>query len=65
MNRAIRLLYVRYDVHPFTGIKIPSGCIREIDVDVEVIRKIRDAEIESSQTDGARLVYVVVLLCRH
>lgn len=63
VNRAIRLLYVRYDVHPFTGIKIPSGCIREIDVDVEVIRKIRDAEIESPRKRMVRDLFMLSFYC--
>lgn len=63
VNRAIRLLYVRYDVHPFTGIKIPSGCIREIDVDVEVIRKIRDAEIESPRKQMVRDLFMLSFYC--
>ncbi|MBP3350217.1 MAG: site-specific integrase [Bacteroidaceae bacterium] len=63
VNRAIRLLYVRYDVHPFTGIKIPSGCIREIDVDVEVIRKIRDAEIEVPRKRMVRDLFMLSFYC--
>ncbi|MBO7280736.1 MAG: site-specific integrase [Bacteroidaceae bacterium] len=63
VNRAIRLLYVRYDVHPFMGIKIPSGCIREIDVDVEVIRKIRDAEIESPRKRLVRDLFMLSFYC--
>lgn len=63
VNRAIRLLYVQYDVHPFTGVKIPSGVIREIDVDVEVIRKIRDAEIESPRKRMVRDLFMLSFYC--
>lgn len=63
VNRAIRLQYVRYDVHPFTGVRIPNGAIREIDIDVETLNKIRCAEIDIRRLAMARDLFMLSFYC--
>lgn len=63
VNRAIRLQYVKYDVHPFLGVKIPTGGIREIDVDAETLRRIRDVVIEKPRLRMVRDLFMLSFYC--
>lgn len=63
INRAIRLQYVTYDVHPFLGVKIPTGGIREIDIDIEALLRIRDAEIEKPRLRMVRDLFMLSFYC--
>lgn len=44
INRAIRMQLATYDVHPFTYWKRPADPERELDISVEDVRAIRDAQ---------------------
>ncbi len=63
VNRAIKLQYVKYDVHPFLGVKIPSGGIREIDIDIDTLNRIRTVEIGKPRMRMVRDLFMLSFYC--
>lgn len=59
INRAIRMQLVTYDVHPFTYWKRPADAEREIDISVEAVRAIRDAQPRLKKQKVARDIFML------
>lgn len=59
VNRAIRMQLVTYDVHPFTYWKRPADTEREIDISVESVRAIRDAQPRLKKQRIARDIFML------
>ena len=59
INRAIRMLLVTYDVHPFTYWKRPADPERELDISVEDLRAIRDAQPRLKKQRIARDIFML------
>ena len=63
VNRAVRLQYVKYDVYPFISVSIPTGAIREIDIDIDTLNKIRKAEPQKDRLRMARDLFMLSFYC--
>lgn len=59
INRAIRDKKVSYDTHPFEYYEKPEGNIRELDISVEDVRLIRDAEVAEKSLRMARDLFML------
>lgn len=59
INRAIRMQLVAYDIHPFTYWKRPADTEREIDISVESVRAIRDAQPRLKKQRIARDIFML------
>ena len=59
INRAIRMQLIAYDVHPFTYWKRPADAEREIDISVESVRAIRDAQPRLKKQKIARDIFLL------
>lgn len=59
LNSAKRNCLVQWDIHPFEYYKIPTGNVRELDINAEDLRKIRDAQIESKSKEIARDMFML------
>lgn len=59
INRAIKMQLIAYDVHPFTYWKRPADAEREIDISVESVRAIRDAQPRLKKQRIARDIFML------
>lgn len=59
VNRAIRMQLVTYSVHPFTYWKRPADPERELDISVENVRAIRDAQPRLKKQRIARDIFML------
>ena len=59
VNRAIRMQLVTYSVHPFTYGKRPADPERELDISVEDVRAIRDAQPRLKKQRIARDIFML------
>lgn len=59
VNRAIRMQLVTYSVHPFTYWKRPADPERELDISVEDVRAIRDAQPRLKKQKIARDIFML------
>lgn len=59
VNRAIRMQLVTYSVHPFTYWKRPADPERELDISVEDVRAIRDAQPRLKKQRVARDIFML------
>lgn len=59
VNRAIRMQLVTYSVHPFTYWKRPADPERELDISVEDMRAIRDAQPRLKKQRIARDIFML------
>lgn len=59
VNRAIRMQLVTYIVHPFTYWKRPADPERELDISVEDVRAIRDAQPRLKKQRIARDIFML------
>ena len=59
INRAIRDKKVSYDTHPFEYYEKPEGNIRELDISVEDVRLIRDADVAEKSLRVARDLFML------
>lgn len=59
VNRAIRMQLVTYSVHPFTYWKRPADPERELDISVEDVRAIRDAQPRLKKQRIARDIFML------
>ena len=59
VNRAIRMQLVTYSVHPFTYWKRPAVPERELDISVEDVRAIRDAQPRLKKQRIARDIFML------
>lgn len=44
INRGVKRMLVKYDVHPFLNYSIPAGNVRDVDLPVDVLNKIRQSD---------------------
>lgn len=61
INRGIKHRLVMYDVHPFTGFKIRSSPVREVDISVESFNKIRLSDFNEKKYRVARDLFCLSL----
>ena len=59
INRAIRDNRVDYDTNPFEFYEKPDGCVRELDISVEEVRLIRDADLHEKNLRVARDLFML------
>lgn len=59
INRAIRMQLVTYNIHPFTYWKRPADPERELDISVEDMRAIRDAQPRLKKQRIARDIFML------
>ncbi len=59
VNRAIRMQLVTYSIHPFTYWKRPADPERELDISVEDVRAIRDAQPRLKKQRIARDIFML------
>lgn len=59
VNRAIRMQLVTYSVHPFTYWKRPADPERDLDISVEDVRAIRDAQPRLKKQRIARDIFML------
>lgn len=59
VNRAIRMQLVTYSVHPFTYWKRPADPERELDISVDDVRAIRDAQPRLKKQRIARDIFML------
>ena len=59
VNRSIRMQLVTYSVHPFTYWKRPADPERELDISVEDVRAIRDAQPRLKKQRIARDIFML------
>jgi site-specific recombinase XerD len=59
LNYAIKLGYVSYRIHPFVLLELPSSGIRELDLTVEEIKRIRDVFLPNPLHQYARDVFML------
>lgn len=49
INRGVKLQLVKYDVHPFLNYSIPASKVREVDISLDALNKIRLAKPKSKK----------------
>ena len=59
INRAIRDRKVQYDTHPFEYYEKPEGNVRELDISVDEIKQIRDADVKEKSLRVARDLFML------
>ena len=59
INRAIRDKKVAYDTHPFEYYEKPEGNVRELDISVEDVRRIRDADVKEKSLRVGRDLFML------
>lgn len=59
INRAIRDKKVAYETHPFEFYEKPEGSVRELDISVENVRLIRDADVKEKSLRVARDLFML------
>lgn len=59
LNYASKMNYITYSIHPFVLFKMPISNIRELDLSIEELKKIRDAKLPNNQLNIARDVFML------
>lgn len=59
INYSVEQQYVKYQVHPFTNTKISRAKVREIDLSIESLTKIKNAELKSRGQMIARDLFLL------
>lgn len=59
INRGIKRQLVKYDVYPFLNTHIPSSPVKEVDISLESLNRIRNAEPSSRRTVMARDLFML------
>jgi site-specific recombinase XerD len=59
INEAIENRWVKYEHHPFVGVKLPKIGVRLMDVTVEEFQKIRDMELDNKRAMFARDMFLL------
>lgn len=59
LNDAIRRGAVKYEVHPFSFYTPPAEAERELDLSVEEVQRIRDAQVEGKPLNVARDLFML------
>lgn len=59
INYSIKMGYASYRVHPFVNVKMPTPAIREIDLTVEEMKRLRDVKLQKPHHQIARDVFML------
>ena len=59
INEAIQEGLVKYDVHPFTGIKMPKPGVKLLDITIDEFRRIKDLETPHKRIGLARDLFLL------
>lgn len=59
LNYAQKMNYVNYQVHPFVLFKMPAGNVRELDLTVEELKRIRDVKLMKNVQIMTRDVFML------
>lgn len=59
INEAIQEGLVKYDVHPFTGIKMPKPGVKLLDITIDELRRIKDLETPHKRIGLARDLFLL------
>lgn len=59
LNYAGKMNYITYSIHPFVLFKMPASNIRELDLSVEELKKIRDARLIKSTLTTVRDIFML------
>lgn len=59
LNYAGKMNYITYSIHPFVLFKMPASNIRELDLSVEELKKIRDARLIKSSLTTVRDIFML------
>lgn len=59
LNYASKMNYVSYSIHPFVLFKMPISNVRELDLSIEELKKIRDVKLPNKQLNIARDVFML------
>lgn len=59
INRAVKQQLVKYDIHPFAYYHIKASAVRELDLPIEEIRKIRDFATSEKKLRVARDLFML------
>lgn len=59
VNRGIRLQLVKYDVYPFVNTHIPSASVRELDISLDSLIRIKYAKPDSRRTVMTRNLFML------
>ena len=59
INEAIQEGLVKYDVHPFTGIKMPKPGVKLLDITIDEFRRIKDLETPHKRIGFARDLFLL------
>lgn len=54
INRSIKYMAIKYDVHPFSNYSIPSAPVREVDITLESFCKIKNSAFKEKRLRVAR-----------
>ncbi|EKJ89500.1 Phage integrase SAM-like domain protein [Bacteroides finegoldii] len=59
LNYACKMNYVNYSIHPFVLFKMPTSNIRELDLSVEELKRIRDFEFSKDALSIVRDIFML------
>lgn len=59
INEAIQEGLVKYDIHPFTGIKMPKPGVKLLDITIDEFRRIKDLETPHKRIGLARDLFLL------
>ena len=59
LNHTVKMGYVRYAIHPFAACKLPAARIRELDLTVEEVKRIRDAHLTDRHLITVRDIFML------
>lgn len=59
LNYAVKMNHVHYSVHPFVMCKMPASNVRELDLSVDELRKVRDVKLFNTCQAMARDVFML------
>lgn len=59
VNYACKMNYVTYSIHPFVLLKMPVGNIRELDLSIEELKLIRDAQLPTPPLNIVRDIFML------
>ena len=59
LNYATKINYVTYSIHPFTLLKMPASNVRELDLSVDELKRIRDVHLFKSSLSIVRDIFML------
>lgn len=59
LNYATKMNYVTYSIHPFTLFKMPASSVRELDLSIDELKRIRDVHLFKSSLSIVRDIFML------